>query len=149
MSPEMLRSLIQDVLRQEISLHSAESGAFADTSPKPQTRQESLSIDSDSELMDFVHRLLEIAKDGKARKEIESGRWVFKLQNRGLSYSEDNNQATATNSSTSCFERGLISERQIDSLGPQVEKIIIGRRALLTPLARDVLQTRNIEVEQV
>lgn len=150
MAPDSIRSLIREVLAEELSALRADVGAYAQTKPRPQIREEQVALDSDAELMDFVHRLLEIAKDGRARSEIEAGRWVFRLSGgSGVSSAVNAAAPSPSINDTARFDRGLISERQVDTLGANIKYLIIGKRVRFTPLARDVIRRRGIAIERM
>lgn len=151
MAPDSIRSLIREVLAEELSALRSDVGANAQTKPRPQIREERIAINSDAELMDFVHRVLEIAKDGRARSEIETGRWLFRLSRGGVTTYADTSvgSSAASANDTARFDRGLISERQIDTLGANIKYLVIGKRVRFTPLARDVIRRRGIVIERM
>lgn len=148
---QALRQLIREVLADELGQLRRESGAFAQTAPKPQIREETVEIRSSADLMAFTQRLLEIAKDGRARREIESGRWIFRLAGG----SADAMRQTAypgTHSASAGdavrFDHGLVSERQVDAIPADTERLVLGKRVRLTPLARDRIRQRAIRIER-
>lgn len=149
-----LRQVIREVLVEELGRLKAEAGAFAETTPKPQVREEAVAIRSSADLMAFAHRLLEITKDGRARQEIESGRWVFHLAG-GKAGSVTTMPTNASNGQPPGaggavrFDRGLVSERQIDAIPKGSDRLLLGKRTRLTPLARDRIRQRGIQIERV
>ena len=151
MSPEAIRALVREVIAEEIGRLKGTGGA-ARTTPLPTVREEAVTIRNSTELMQFVSRLIEITKDGRSRQEIEAGRWVFRLAGGG---SGSDVIATGTAPSGSdrraervVVEQGLISERQIDRLPKQTRRLVLGKHARLTPLARDRVRQRGIEIER-
>ena len=56
--------------------------------------------------------------------------------------------AGGTARDTVVVESGLVSERHVDRLPPGTTRLRFGRRARMTPLARDRLRRRGIVVEQ-
>lgn len=146
-----LQQLVREVLREQLGALKSDSGAFASTTPSPQVRDEAVSIGSNADLMAFVHRLLDVAKDGRARREIEAGRWVFHLSDTAYTGPSLAHAAGVTSSGASpsgelCFERGLVSERQLDAAPVGIEQLVLGKRAHLTPLARDRARQRGIRI---
>ncbi|RMD62486.1 MAG: hypothetical protein D6826_07300 [Alphaproteobacteria bacterium] len=145
--------MIREALAEEIGrLRGSLGGAFAPTTPRPQVREEVVSIRSDAELMAFVHRLLELAKDGRTRQEIESGRWVFRLHASGVGAASplpSGRPGAPAGGAVAQFTAGLVSERQIDALPPGTSRLVIGRRVRFTPLARDRIRQRGIEIERM
>lgn len=145
-----VRSMIREILQEELQALRAEGGAFADTSPRPQVREEAVSLTSDAELHDFVLRILDLAQDGKSVREIKSGRWRFRLQAGGAGIGTPRAVAPAGQAQAGqvvSYERGLVSERQIGQL-PAGAQIRAGKRVRFTPLARDEIRRKGIRVER-
>jgi hypothetical protein len=170
MDSETIRSLIREVLADEISaLRGAEAPG---ASPRPRVREERVRLSSDADLRAFVLRILDLAKDGKARQEIESGRWRFLLDgavpnggvpNRGLpggsaaggggpgpgaAPAVHSTAAPAAARREHRIDGGLVNERQIDKLPKGTTMLVVGKRASLTPLARDRARQKGILIER-
>lgn len=128
------------------------SGAHADTSPRPQVREEMVSIANDADLNRFALRVLELARDGKSVQEIRNGRWKFRLQQASTAPAT---QITApgpgpgvpASSASVEFDRGLVSERQVSALSED-SLVRAGKRVRFTPLAQDELRRKRIRVER-
>lgn len=155
-SNEVIRTLIRDVLSEEIGKARREGlmpppgGA-----PKPKVHEEIVAIRSDHDLAQFVRRLAEILKDGRSRDEIEAGRWLFRLGTpAGPSAQAMTQQAGAPLSpaapapSAHRIERGIVTERQIEALPEGTTKVVAGKGVRFTPLARDRLRLRGIDIER-
>lgn len=153
MNPDTIRLLVREVLAEELARVKGAGGPMAGTTPKPAVREEVVSIRNSAELMQFVRRLLEAAKDGRARQEIEAGRWTFRLAGAGsgtgtvTTHTAPAPQAQGADRVT--IEQGLIGERQIDGLPPGTGCLVVGKRARLTPLARDRARQRGIAIERI
>lgn len=146
-----LRQLIREVLVDELGRLRRESGAFAQTTPTPQVREETVEIRSSADLMAFARRLLEVSKDGRACREIESGRWIFRLAGGsagGMRPVTSPGAHSASAGGAVRFDHGLVSERQVDGIPPGTERLILGKRVRLTPLARDRIRQRAIRIER-
>ena len=144
-----LRSLIRQILAEELQGLKAEAGAFADTAPKPQVREEAVSLNSDQDLNRFVLRVLELAQDGRSVQEIKAGRWRFRLQ-RGqapAAPATPSFDGAAPRQEVVSFERGLISERQVAGV-PQGAQVRVGKRVRFTPLALDELRRKGVQIER-
>jgi hypothetical protein len=143
-----VRSLVREILQEELQALRSEGGAFADTSPRPQVREEAVSLTNDAELHDFVLRLLELSQDGKSVREIKAGRWRFRLQ---TSAAVGPRQVAPAGRKPAgqvvSYERGLVSERQIGQL-PAGAQIRAGKRVRFTPLAQDEIRRKGIRVER-
>lgn len=145
-----LRSLIREVLAEELQAMRGGSGAHADTSPRPQVREEMVEIANDADLNRFVLRILELARDGKSVQEIRNGRWKFRLQPAGAvpaTQTTAPGHAVSASSASVEFDRGLVSERQVSAL-PEDSLVRAGKRVRFTPLAQDELRRKRIRVER-
>jgi len=149
MNAESLRTLIRDVLAEELR-RVRDERAGGPAVPRPKVREETVAIASNADLAAFVHRLLDITKDGSARAEIEQGRWVFRLghSSSGGDIRRARPSAAAPVARNTQFDKGLISEREIDALPEGTGAIRITRQVRLTPLARDRLRQRGIAIER-
>jgi hypothetical protein len=148
---DAIRLLVREVLAEELARLKRETGSRTLATPQPAVREEVVSVRNSAELMQFVRRLLEVTKDGRARQEIEAGRWVFRLAGGGSgSGTVSASTSTAADAGGSVtIEQGLISERQIDGMPKTTRRLALGRRARLTPLARDRVRQRGIEIERI
>lgn len=136
-----IRSLIRQVLAEELGKLKGELAAR----PKAPPREERVRIASDQDLAAFVRRLLQVTRDGQARREIEEGRWVFRLGEGGPAAGASPAQPAAQ---TARIERGFVSERQVDALPEGTTLLQVGKAVRLTPLGRDRLRQRGIAIER-
>jgi hypothetical protein len=145
MTSESVRAIIREVLAEELQRFKAGSGAGV--APRPQVREERVTIASDSDLAAFVARLLELTRDGQARREIEDQRHVFRLA-PGPAPSERAASPARPVVHAARIDKGMVSERQIDALPPGTSQLVIGKSVRLTPLARDRARARGINLER-
>lgn len=157
MNRDDIRQIVRDVLAEEIARFRRERGA-AGEAPRLRIREEAVSIRSDMELTAFVRRLADILKDGRSREEIEQGRWVFRLAPGSLTAQSAPAlphhgagapmpiAAPAIVSAT--IDRGIVSERQIEALPAGTSRLLVGKSVRFTPLARDRLRLRAIDIER-
>jgi hypothetical protein len=145
MTSDSVRAMIREVLAEE--LRRIRTGPGTGAAPRAQVREERVSIASDADLAAFVARLLELTRDGHARREIEDQRHVFRLAagpapvERAASPARPVVQAAR-------IDKGMVSERQIDALPPGTSQLVIGKSVRLTPLARDRVRARGINLER-
>ena len=154
-----LRSMIRDVLAEEIGKAKAQGllPAATGAAPKPKVREETVSIRSDGELSAFVARLADILKDARSREEIEKGRWVFHLGTANGGPGTGLSQAVASLATSPAapvptaarIDTGIVSERQIEALPPGTTRLIVGKPVRFTPLAKDRLRLRGITLERI
>lgn len=150
---ETLRQLIRDVLAEEIARARRDGLMPAPgAAPRPRIREEHVQIRSDADLAAFVGRLAEILKDGRSREEIEQGRWVFRLGSAGSvmmpSATVSPPAPGAPVATTARIERGIVCERQIEALPAGTSRLSVGKSVRFTPLARDRLRMRAIDIER-
>src|SRR5262245_10711877 len=102
MTTEEIRTIIREVLAEEIA-----------SLRRPATREERVSIASDSDLARFVTRLLDLASDAELRREISEGRYVFRLGGTEVARPEARQSRTpaAPFSRGVRFDSGLVTER--------------------------------------
>ncbi|HUF45796.1 MAG TPA: hypothetical protein VMN43_10665 [Aestuariivirgaceae bacterium] len=148
MTSDTVRAIIREVLAEE--LRRFRTGRETGSAPRPQLREELVSIASDADLAAFVGRLLDLARDGHCRREIEDKRHVFRLAAGGLAPAPAEPGASPARpvAQAARIEAGMVSERQIDALPPGTTQVIIGASVRLTPLARDRARARGIAVER-
>lgn len=138
-----LRHLIREILVEELARLPAQA-------PAPQVTQEAVTIRSNADLAGFVKRLMDAAQDGRLRRDIESGRHVFRLAETGPPPVQAHQPIAPNPQSRPVvrFERGLVSERDVASLARGTARVEVGKSVRFTPLARDELQRRGIKVER-
>ena len=147
MSDAAVKTLVREVLAEELARLARERDAGEGTARR---REERVRITDNAELDAFVRRLLEIARDGARRREIEEGRWVFKLgrpDSAARAPSSDVSPARAPERSVH-IEKGMVTERQVDSFPGATERVIAAKPVRFTPLARDRLRQRGIGIER-
>lgn len=132
---ETLRHMVREVLAEELQRVKAERKAT-----KPSIHEETVSILSDADLVDFVQRLLRMTVDPQTRSELEAGRIRFKLGDR-VQHKRSEVQHVA-------LPQGFISERQIDQLPAGTTVLTVGKSVRFTPLARDRIRAKNITIER-
>jgi hypothetical protein len=135
MTSEAVRAIIREVLAEELRRFK----------PRPDVREERVTIATDADLAAFAARLLELFKDDQARRDIEEKLHVFRLAtapNPGAAL------PAKTVAQPQRIETGMVSERQIDALPPGTTQVILGATVRLTPLARDRARARGITFER-
>ena len=159
-----IAELIREVLAEELARL------------RPDVREARVRVVDDADLAAFARRVMAMADDKAAREAFENGTLVFRLDNapgraggaaaaadagrvhggRGssaLGAPSSRNAAAGsvagdTARDTVVVESGLVSERHVDRLPSGTTRLRFGRRARMTPLARDRLRRRGIVVER-
>ncbi len=145
-----ISALIREVLAEELSRLKPGKTPINSASPKS-LQEETVSITNDADLQAFVARLLDLAEDSSKRQNIRQGRLVFKLANVSASAIQQvpvSSDKPSANAATVTFDKGFLSERQVDQLSNDTTRIQIGKRVTMTPLAKDRLRQRGIKIER-
>jgi len=144
---EILRELLHEALN---GANGNGSGAMVPPPPvaavhRPSTwnapeTTEQVRIDSDADLERFVHALLARSeRDGEA---IRAGRVRFALQRGG------GGVQAAPAAGAIRVERGAVTERTVEKAAKAGARLVLGEKAVLTPLAREKARAKGIEIER-
>ena len=153
-----LRTLIREVIR--------------DVLPKGRPVIETVNLSTDEDLAAFVTRLLDL--DPETREDLRAGRKRFRLavpQNpqgpqapqappvadpASISVSSAPPGAHGTNGQTAVngsadpsarrIERGAVTEKMVRDAARAGQRLVLGPRAVLTPLARDRARASGVEI---
>ena len=142
---EDLRSLVRELLSEELKkVNKKNSDSINDL------REEKVVIDNSKHLNSFVRRILDLSKDRKIVTEIMEGKYIFKLSNDHQRFTNTSDIGDTINNSARSinFLKGLITERDIMSVGENVSTITIGKFVRITPLAMDEIKKRSIKIER-
>jgi hypothetical protein len=104
---------------------------------------EPVALESDADLDRFVRALLARFEDPQAREAIRAGRLRFTLAGRGAA-----GQAAPATPGVVRVERGAVTERTVASAAKAGGRLVLGRGAVLTPLAREKARASGIEIER-
>ncbi|MGB6245900.1 hypothetical protein [Gordonia sp. (in: high G+C Gram-positive bacteria)] len=163
-----LRAMIADTVRDVVaemvagSVRDAVSGAVAGTPPpeppspipestgvagaeyvvRPPDRQtvESVRISDNADLDQFVRRLVTMFENPKVRQDIKAGRLSFRLEGRST-LADDAGPVMRV-------ESGALTERQVETAHEQGRRIVLARRAVATPLARERARALRVPIEK-
>ena len=142
---EDLRSLVRELLSEELNkVNKKNSDSINDL------REEKVVIHNSKHLNNFVRRILDLSKDRKIITEIMEGKYIFKLSNDHQRFTNTSDIGNTINNSAGSinFLKGLITERDIMSVGDNVSTITIGKFVRITPLAMDEIKKRSIKIER-
>ena len=150
---EELRALVREVMR--------------DVLPQGLAVTETVNLSTDEDLAAFVKQLLDL--DPAQREELRSGRKRFRLASpqalsvpagvgpssagpsrAGPSSAGQGNGAERAGSSAPVrhIERGAVTEAVIAAAARAGERLVLGRGAVLTPLARDRARASGVQIEK-
>jgi hypothetical protein len=138
-----LRALVREVIR--------------DVLPQGLAVTETVNLSTDDDLAAFVKRLLDL--DPGQREELRSGRKRFRLASpqapsvpagAGQVSAGQSNGAERAGPSAPVrrIERGAVTEAVIAAAARAGERLVLGRGAVLTPLARDRARASGVQIEK-
>ncbi|CDQ42511.1 hypothetical protein [Mycolicibacterium neoaurum] len=152
-----LRALVREVVRDAVaSLKTPEPGPSAPVTTVPpasvaeqlgveptgprasegRTRTETVRLSDDAELDGFVRKLLRLFENPKNRADLKTGRLRFRLAAKAT--------GTGSGSPVHRVDSGAVTERYLADLAGGT--LILGRRAVLTPLAREKARSLGITI---
>jgi hypothetical protein len=95
-------------------------------------------ISTDEELHAFVLRILRLAGNPKVRGDLISGRARFRLAAESAAAPQAAHQV----------EKGAVTERVVAAAAAAGARLVLGPRAVLTPLARDKARALGVPIER-
>jgi hypothetical protein len=145
---DALRALVREVIR--------------DIMPHGLAVTETVNLSTDEDLAAFVRRLLD-AEPGE-REELRSGRKRFMLAAPGPTPAEagprarpvpagraDEARRAGGGGETTAvrrIERGAVTEAVVSAAARAGQRLVLGRGAVLTPLARDRARASGVQIEK-
>ena len=128
---DLLRQMVRQVL-QEIVPQTMSSG--------PEGAPEPVTIASDADLQAFARRVA--AAPQVERDAIVAGTLGFRLRVVGSTDALSSEVAAATVR----VEKGAVTERHVREAASAGAVLVLGRKAVLTPLARDRARAAGVEI---
>ena len=100
---------------------------------------ETVSLRNDADLDAFVKRLLQLFENPKQRDALRAGRLRFRLA-----------AAAGPGSAQPAHrvDKGAVTEAMVRQAARAGARLVLGRRAVLTPLARDRARAAGVEIER-
>ena len=105
---------------------------------------ETVSVRTDQELAAFVTRLLRVFEDPRRRDDLRTGRLRFRLAPGGAAPAGPAGSARPTRR----IDQGAVTEAVVRDAARAGARLVLGRRAVLTPLARDRARAAGVEIEK-
>jgi hypothetical protein len=103
---------------------------------------ETVSVRTDRELAAFVTRLLRLVENPRRRDDLRTGRLRFRLAPGGAA------GASASARPVHRIDKGAVTEATVRDAARAGARLVLGRRAVLTPLARDRARAAGVEIEK-
>ena len=143
---EELRALVREVIR--------------DVLPNGLPVTETVNLSTDEDLTAFVKRLLDLDPD--QREELRSGRKRFRLPEKSSvppapqgppapsvpAGAAHGAERAGESPPALRIERGAVTEALINQAARAGQRLVLGRGAVLTPLARDRARASGVQIEK-
>jgi hypothetical protein len=133
-----VRAVLQDVLPASVTAPRAAEGSA-----------QQVSLRTDAELDAFVRRVAALCDDPGQRAALKDGRRRFSLA--GAPQGDDPARQAAAQAATPHVvrvDRGAVTERTVKKAAADGARLVVGPRAVLTPLARDKARSLGVQVER-
>jgi hypothetical protein len=134
LSHDDLRALVREVLRE----------ALPQARSEPSAESEVVAIQSDADLEAFVRRVLVLADDPQSRADLLDGTIRFRL----ASPAPAQPPTPPGNDNIMRIDHGAVTERRIQEAARSGSSIVVGRAAVLTPLAHDRARALGVTIEK-
>ena len=154
LDPSWIRGLVREVISEIVSdrVNGCNTGAGGpgEKVAKADPVVEEVTITSDDALAAFVKRLLSLSKNTEEWLSIEEGQRTFRLKCGAAAAAPKAREPEGmVEERTERIEKGPVSEARIVALGRAgVTRLILGKTALLTPLARDRAREMKIHIQK-
>lgn len=117
------------------------AGAEHVTPPALRDRVEAVRIGNDADLDRFTRHLLALFENPKNRQDLRAGRLRFRLEGGAAA-------AVPTDRPAQRIDTGAVTERQVRAAAEAGRRLVLGRRAVLTPLAREKARALGVPIEK-
>jgi hypothetical protein len=137
----MVREVLQEVLPRDATAPPDTRSATTATSATSGPDVRRVCVADDHDLADLVTQVLNLAVDPARVDDLRAGRIRFTLEKADLS-------AAASAPGPIEVERGAVTERLIQRASREQRSLLIGRRAVVTPLARDRARSLGVTIDR-
>jgi hypothetical protein len=142
LSSEELRAAVRAVLRDVLPAGLTPTGGAVPGSVSGAALAGDVVVHDDADLAALVRRIASLCDDPAARTALREGRHGFRLAGSAGS-SRPQSAAPVTR-----IERGAVTERAVAKAAADGARLVLGRKAVLTPLARDKARVLGVEIER-
>jgi hypothetical protein len=115
----------------------ASSGPSGSPAASPHVAVRPVRLATDAELHEFVLHILALADNPKRRRDLLAGRLRFTLAPGARAAPADHR-----------IEKGAVTERAVQAAAVAGARLVLGPRAVLTPLARDRARALGVPIEK-
>ena len=144
LTSEQLRAEVRAVLRDVLPAALTAGDGQRPSVPAP----EPVSVRTDADLDALVRRVATLCEDPRRRQAMRDGRHGFRLAAGSGEQPPGTPVTTATAQTVVRVERGAVTERAVRRAAADKARLVLGPRAVLTPLARDTARSLGVDVER-
>jgi hypothetical protein len=146
LTSEQLRAEVRAVLRDVLPAALTAGDGQRPSAPAP----EPVSVRTDADLDALVRRVATLCEDPRRRQAMRDGRHGFRLAAGSTEQPAEIPAAvtSATAQTVVRVERGAVTERAVRRAAADKARLVLGPRAVLTPLARDTARSLGVDVER-
>lgn len=144
LTSEQLRAEVRAVLRDVLPAALTAGDGQQPSAPAP----EPVSVRTDADLDALVRRVATLCEDPRRRQAMRDGRHGFRLSAGSGEQPPGAPVTTATAQTVVRVERGAVTERAVRRAAADKARLVLGPRAVLTPLARDTARSLGVDVER-
>ena len=155
LSTDELRAAVRAVLRDVlpgVAGHGAPAAPIARgpigegvPTPQPISQPEQVTLRTDVDLDAFVRRVASLCEDPASRAAMQNGHRRFRLSGTASATPQSLPHASP---GLHRIERGAVTERAVKKAAADGGRLVVGRRAVLTPLARDRARVLGVVIER-
>jgi hypothetical protein len=109
-----------------------------ETVSRPGLEARPVRLATDEELHEFVLQIIALAGNPKRRRDLLAGRLRFTLAPAGTPAGQADHRV----------EKGAVTERAVQAAASAGARLVLGPRAVLTPLARDRARALGVPIEK-
>jgi hypothetical protein len=144
LSTEELRAAVRAVLRDVLPAAVLDT-ARTTFSAKHETAGENVEMRTDADLDVFIRRLAAECSDPSRRAALQEGRHTFRLS---AGVGRGNSAAASGAVGVVRVERGAVTERTVTRAAADGARLVLGKSAVMTPLARDKARSLGVAVDK-
>ena len=133
---EVIRALVREVLAELLPVGPAQPGLAHPVTEHVES-VEVVSLRTDAELAAFVMHLLHLFENPKYRDALRTGRLRFRLAAAAVPGSVQPSHRV---------DKGAVTEAMVTAAAQAGARLVLGPRAVLTPLGRDRARAAGVEI---
>lgn len=132
-----VRAVLREVLPAAVTAGRSDAGAT-----------EKVTLRTAADLDAFVRRVAALCDDPAQRSALQEGRRRFQLTAVADGGQREPSPSEATARTVVRVERGAVTERTVKRAAAEGARLVVGPKAVLTPLARDRARALGVHVQR-